>query len=42
MHQNMARDDMFIEYLRTTSSSMFPVAPGIGEDGYVGQGLFES
>lgn len=42
VHQNLARDDMFIEYLKTTSSSVFLVPLGIGEDGYAGQGLFES
>jgi deferrochelatase/peroxidase EfeB len=42
VHTNMARDDMFVEYLKTTSSSVFLVPPGIGEGGYVGQGLFDS
>ncbi|MFD5867500.1 Dyp-type peroxidase [Corynebacterium sp. NPDC060344] len=41
VHQNMARDDMFLEYLKTTSSAVFLVPPGVGAEGYVGQGLFE-
>lgn len=40
VHQNMARDDMFIEYLKTTSSSVFLVPPGIGPDEFIGQGMF--
>lgn len=28
VHTNMARDDMFVEYLKTTSSSVFVVPPG--------------
>ena len=42
VHTNMARDDMFVEYLKTTSSSVFVVPPGIRAGGYVGQALFES
>lgn len=42
VHTNMARDDMFVEYLRTTSSSVFLVPPGIAEGGYVGQALLEA
>lgn len=41
VHQNMARDDMFLEYLKTTSSSVFLIPPGVGPEGYVGQALFE-
>lgn len=40
VHQNMARDDMFVEYLKTTSSSVFLVPPGVAEGQYVGQSLF--
>lgn len=40
VHKNMARDDMFIEYLKTHSSSVFLVPPGIPEGRYVGQALF--
>ena len=42
VHTNMARDDMFVEYLKTTSSSVFVVPPGVGEGQYVGQSLFDS
>jgi len=42
VHTNMARDDMFVEYLKTTSSSVFLVPPGVAADGYVGQALFAS
>ena len=42
VHKNMARDDMFAEYLKTTSSSVFLVPPGPSEGAYVGQTLFES
>ncbi|MEA4945472.1 MAG: iron uptake transporter deferrochelatase/peroxidase subunit [Propionicimonas sp.] len=42
VHQNMARDDMFVEYLKTTSSSVFLVPPGITTGQYVGQSLFEA
>lgn len=40
VHQNMARDDLFVEYLKTTSSSVFVVPGGIREGEYVGQSLF--
>lgn len=42
VHTNMARDDMFVEYLKTTSSSVFLVPPGVREGQYVGQALFEA
>lgn len=42
VHKNMARDDMFVEYLRTTTSSIFIVPPGVAEGQYVGQSLFEA
>lgn len=42
VHKNMARDDMFIEYLKTTGSAVFLVPPGIKEGQYVGQQLFEA
>lgn len=42
VHKNMARDDMFIEYLKTHSSGVFLVPPGVAEGGYVGQGAFEA
>lgn len=42
VHKNMARDDMFVEYLKTSASSVFIIPPGIADGGYVGQGLFTS
>lgn len=42
VHKNMARDDMFVEYLKTSSSSVFLVPPGISDGQYVGQQLFAS
>lgn len=42
VHTNMARDDMFAEYLKTTSSSVFLVPAGVLEDEYIGQALFEA
>lgn len=41
VHRNMARDDMFVEYLKTQASGVYLVPPGIGEEGYIGQALFE-
>lgn len=41
VHTNMSRDDLFVEYLKTTASSVFIVPPGISEGQYVGQQLFE-
>ncbi|WP_018296769.1 Dyp-type peroxidase [Corynebacterium lubricantis] len=40
VHQNMARDDMFTEYLKTTGSAVFLVPPGISEGQYIGQQVF--
>lgn len=40
VHQNMARDDLFVEYLKTTASSVFLVPPGMNDGEYVGQQLF--
>jgi Tat-translocated enzyme len=42
VHTNMARDDMFSEYLKTTSSSVFLVPPGVRDGQYVGHTLFEA
>jgi deferrochelatase/peroxidase EfeB len=42
VHRNMARDDMFVEYLKTTGSAVFLVPPGVGPEGYVGQSLIEA
>ena len=42
VHKNMARDDLFVEYLKTTASSVFFVPPGVFDGQYVGQQLFEA
>ncbi len=42
VHTNMARDDLFVEYLKTTGSAVFITPPGtMSDDAYVGQGLLE-
>ncbi|RRD07206.1 deferrochelatase/peroxidase EfeB [Arachnia propionica] len=40
VHRNMARDDMFIEYLKTLGSGVYLVPPGCEEGGYIGERLF--
>lgn len=40
VHTNMARDDLFVEYLKTTGSAVFLVPAGISEGQFVGQSLF--
>ena len=41
VHRNMARDDMFVEYLKTTGSAVFLVPPGAASEGHwVGESLF--
>lgn len=42
VHKNMARDDLFVEYLKTTGSAVFLVPPGVKEGQYIGQQLFEA
>ncbi|WP_449277938.1 iron uptake transporter deferrochelatase/peroxidase subunit [Leucobacter sp. GX24907] len=42
VHKNMARDDLFVEYLKTTGTAVFVVPPGISDGQYIGQSLFES
>lgn len=42
VHKNMARDDLFVEYLKTTGSAVFLVPPGIADGQYVGQQLFDA
>lgn len=39
VHQSMAKDEMFVEYLKTTGSGVFLIPPGVGSTGYVGEGL---
>lgn len=40
VHKNMARDDMFVEYLKTRASGVYLIPPGVTEGHYIGQGLF--
>lgn len=42
VHKNMARDDLFVEYLKTSASSVFLVPPGVSDGQYIGQQLFEA
>lgn len=42
VHKNMARDDLFVEYLKTSASSVFLVPPGVTDGQFVGQQLFEA
>lgn len=42
VHRNMARDDMFVEYLKTKNTGVFLVPPGISEGQYIGQQLFKA
>lgn len=42
VHKNMARDDLFVEYLKTTASSVFLVPPGVADGQHIGQQLFEA
>lgn len=42
VHKNMARDDMFIEYLKTTGSAVFLVPPGISDGQFWGHEVFDS
>lgn len=40
VHKSMSRDGMFTEYLKTTNTGTYLVPPGVGDDGYIGEGLF--
>lgn len=42
VHRNMARDDLFVEYLKTTGTGLFIVPPGIADGQYIGQQLFDA
>ena len=42
VHRNMSRDEMFVEYLKTTGSGVYLIPPGVGPEGYVGQALLEA
>lgn len=40
VHRSMSRDDMFVEYLKTTGTGVYLVPPGIADGHYIGQPLF--
>ena len=40
VHQSMSRDEMFLEYLKTTKTGTYLIPPGVGEAGFVGEGMF--
>lgn len=40
VHKNLARDDMFVEYVQTRATALFIIPPGCAEGGYIGEGLF--
>lgn len=40
VHQSMSRDEMFLEYLKTTNTGTYLIPPGVGETGFVGEGMF--
>ena len=40
VHQSMSRDEMFLEYLKTTKTGTYLIPPGVGETGFVGEGMF--
>ena len=42
VHRSMARDDMFVEYLKTTGSAVFVIPPGIRDGQFIGQQLFDA
>lgn len=42
VHTSMARDDMFVEYLKTTGTGVYLVPPGIADGQYIGQQLFDA
>ena len=40
VHQSMSRDEMFLEYLKTTKTGTYLIPPGVGEEGFIGEGMF--
>lgn len=40
VHRNMARDDLFVEYLKTSGSAVFLIPPGVAENESIGDKLF--
>ncbi|MDR7328617.1 Dyp-type peroxidase [Corynebacterium guangdongense] len=42
VHRNMARDAMFTEYLKTTNTGVYLIPPGVGGEGFIGEGLLRA
>lgn len=40
VHKSMSRDEMFTEYLKTTNTGTYLIVPGVGDEGYIGEGMF--
>lgn len=40
VHQSMSRDEMLLEYLKTTKTGTYLIPPGVGESGFIGEGMF--
>lgn len=40
VHRSMSRDEMLLEYLKTTKTGTYLIPPGVGETGFVGEGMF--
>lgn len=40
VHQSMSRDEMFLEYLKTTKTGTYLIPPGVGQEGFIGEGMF--
>ncbi|WKD57159.1 putative deferrochelatase/peroxidase EfeN precursor [Corynebacterium capitovis DSM 44611] len=40
VHRSMSRDEMFTEYLKTTNTGTYLIPPGVGAEGFVGEGMF--
>lgn len=40
VHQSMSRDEMLLEYLKTTKTGTYLIPPGVDDTGFVGEGMF--
>ena len=40
MHRSISRDELLLEYLKTTKTGTDLIPPGVGENGFVGEGMF--
>ena len=40
VHQSMSRDEMLLEYLKTTKTGTYLIPPGVSENGFIGEGMF--